>query len=104
MNTKNRSEVLNAHLDGIVNPEVWNNLENLRWLINPELFELFERRINEIISENQWSDEVIASELWKTTISAEKLLDWYTRTFRSVIEQAANDEYFWKNNDNLLAA
>lgn len=92
---KHESEFLNKNLDWYTNPDIKINLENLKWLwIDTELFTQFERRIMSIIWENPWSECLIVSELWKTQISLENLLDNYNRKFRSIINYTANNDFF----------
>lgn len=91
---KNKSETLDESLDGYQNPEIEKNLENLKWLIDPELFDKFKKRIELIIWENPWSEGLVVSELWKTQISAENLLADYNRKFRSILDHASNDDLF----------
>lgn len=90
------SKTLHESLEGKIDPQVHENLKNLQSLgIDPELFAQFEQRIINIIWENPWSEEVVVSELQKTGLSVEALFSRYDRKFRSILDQAANDEEYW---------
>ena len=59
---KNReSKTLHESLEGQVDPQIQQNLENLKWLwLDPELFAQFEKRITQIIWENPGSEAVVS--------------------------------------------
>ncbi len=93
---KNReSKTLHESLDAKIDPQLQQNLENLKWLwLDPELFAQFEQRINQIIWENPGSESVVAGELEKTGLSVEALFANYDRRFRSILDHAANDDLY----------
>lgn len=92
---KNReSKTLHESLEGQVDPQIQQNLENLKWLwLDPELFAQFEERINQIIWENPGSEAVVSGELEKTWLSVEALFSNYDRRFRSILDHASNDDF-----------
>ncbi len=93
---KNReSKTLNESLDGQIDPQIQQNLENLKWLwLDPELFTQFEKRITQIIWENPGSEAVVSWELEKTWLSVEALFASYDRRFRSILDHASNDDFY----------
>lgn len=90
------SKTLHESLEGKIDSQVHENLENLKSFgIDPELFAQFEQRIKNIIWENPWSEDIVVSELQKTGLSVEALFSRYDRKFRSILDHAANDEEYW---------
>lgn len=88
------SKALNESFDKKINPEIQRDLENLKWLwIDPELFDKFKRRIEEICKKNPESQGIISREIQKTQIWLEDLLSTYDRKFRSILNSAANNDY-----------
>ena len=85
------SKRLNEELEQYTNPEIQKSLDDLKWLIDPELFTSFEERVKKILNQNPWCENIVAWELWKTTIQAETLVSSYRREFRWILTNWAND-------------
>lgn len=100
MNKNKESEALNAHLEENINPEIRSNLENIKWFIDPDLFESFEKRILSIVWEEPWSDWVINAELWKTTLWLEEIIKNHSNTRLTNLIWVIAD---WNNLDNFFS-
>ena len=95
MSNFDKSKNLNNKIETQISPEVKERLEYLKWLgIDPELFILFEKKINDILTKNPWSEDVISSELGKTWLSIEASVENYDRQFRSILKNSWNDESY----------
>lgn len=95
METNRESKALNKKLEAQINPEISDRLKELQALwIDSELFAQFEQRIKKIIWENPWSEEVVVWELQKTWLTVETLVINSNRKFRSILNNAANDDFY----------
>jgi hypothetical protein len=101
MNTK-KSEILERSLEINVNPLIANQLESLQWFIDPSLFLSFQERINDILKKNPGSENIIASELDKTSLAVSNSFATYKRAFQSIMTNASNDDMFHNPDENLI--
>lgn len=83
----NNSEWLNNFFEKNTNPEIKDRLSDLKvFWIDPELFAQFEKRVNDILSQNPWTEHIISNELQKTQIAFEQLEDYSRRRIKWVID------------------
>jgi len=99
------SKTLNETLENYVNPEILERLNRLQamWL-DPELFMPFEKRVLSILQQNPLSEDIIIASLDKTSISLEQLNTWYKREFRTTVNHAVNDDFYWEDLNDLKVA
>ena len=97
---KKESPMLKKHFDATIPPAIQERFETLAWLwIDPELLAQFRGRIEEIVEKDPASEEVIIWELGKTQIGVEALFTNYSRQFRSILDHAANDDFYREDSN-----
>jgi len=98
METTKISPTLNETLENYVNPEILERFKNLQamWL-DPELFIPFQERVECILKQNPWSEKIIIASLGETQTAIEQAQNWYKIEFRTTINHAANDDFYWED-------
>jgi hypothetical protein len=76
-----------------ISPDIEKNLENLRWLIDENLFKQFEQRIASILEQNPWSEAIIAQETEKVWIWAQIAINNYKDLLYKTVKWGANDDF-----------
>lgn len=90
MSKKFESRALEANFEAKNSPEINQKLETLKNLwMDPEVFQEFHTKINEILEKEPESRDIVMAELDKTEIGASVLFEKYKRDFRSAVEYSA---------------
>lgn len=92
LNSKTLNETLDSKIEGDLN----ERLENLKALwLDVELFWDFQKRIEGILQQNPEAEEIVLSEVDKTTIWVEQMMTDYNDKFRSIL-------IAWSDNEDYL--
>lgn len=101
-----RSELVNALGKTVVynEKELNQKFDDLAWLVDENLLAKYKEWAMRTIQENPWSEAIVAQETEKLWIWAQVAVNSYQRQFRSIFDNAANDNISFNDDTDSMAA